>query len=259
MRYIDWNIKCYCDIEKIVALLSEKGDAEQCIIALQEVMPERADYIMHQLGDKYSISYSMDYRKSGEFDTDNRRLGVMILVSKDMEIIDTNVFDRCLFPERTLYATIKNGDKVIKVVTLHSITGVSFKMGKAVQFRGFAECIKSYAPDIVSLDANEPKKDHYDTSRMEFFDQGDSGKGAKVFFDELAELKLIDAYSIGYNVTNYTEDEPLEVSHILPNGTKRRYDFVFLKDGFNVGKVNYLYEESCRASSDHAMIKVEID
>ena len=259
MIYIDWNIKCYCDIKQIVSFLSEQADKIQCIIALQEVMPERADYIMQQLGDNYSISYSVDYRKPGAFDTDNRKLGVMILVSKDMEIMDSNVFERCLFPERTLYATIKNGDKIVKVVTLHSITGVSFKMGKAVQFRSFAESIKAYAPNIVSLDANEPQKDHYNISRMEFFDQGDSGKGAKLFFDELAELRLIDAYSIGYDAANYTEGEPLTVSHILPNGTKRRYDFVFLNGEFNVRDVNYLYDESCKASSDHAMIKVEIE
>ena len=61
MRYIDWNIKCYCDIEKIVAFLLEQVEAEQCIIALQEVMPERADYIMHQLGDKYSKAMNVNY------------------------------------------------------------------------------------------------------------------------------------------------------------------------------------------------------
>lgn len=95
MRYINWNIKCYCNIDKIIDFLLSQADEKQCIIALQEVMPEKAERIRYRMSDRYSISYSMDYRKAGDFDTDNRRLGVMIIVSKDMDIIDTDESGAC--------------------------------------------------------------------------------------------------------------------------------------------------------------------
>lgn len=255
MKYLDWNIKCYCNIDSIVDLIVSKADKHQCIIALQEVMPKNVTKIIERMSEDFYIVYSLDYRPADdEFDTDNRRLGVMLLISKDYEVIDSGVFSRCLFPERTLYATIKDNGVERRVMTLHSITGVSFKMGKAVQFRSFAESIRDYKPDIISLDANEPKIDHYDIEQMEFFDQGDSGKGAKLFFDEILRNGLVDIYTKGYNTSLFKKGEPLITSHVLPNKEPRRYDFVFAKDNMEVRSVQCLYKEACEASSDHALI-----
>lgn len=257
MKYIDWNIKCYCQIQSILNLLDDKLSTTDCIIALQEVMPEKAEIIKEHYKNEFTAIYSMDYREADEeFDTDNRRLGVMLLISNDFSVKESGVFERCLFPERTLFSTLEKDGRVTKVVTLHSITGVSFKMGKAVQFRSFAECLRDYSPDIVSLDANEPDVDHYDIDCMQFFDQGDEGKGARLFFCQLKKMGLRDAYTINYDDSKFEESKPLTTSHIVNGKKGRRYDFVFMKDATGI-EVKYLYKESCAASSDHAMIVVE--
>lgn len=259
MRYIDWNIKCYCQIDKIVSFLKQQILNSNCIVALQEVMPEKAEVIKKNLEPDYHIIYSLDYYPSNdEFDTDNRRLGVMFAISKDIEIAESGVFERCIFPERTLYTTISVDGIERKIVNFHSLTGVSFKMGKAVQYRRFAESVDLFKPDILSMDANEPKIDHYDIEQMEFFDQGDSGKGARIFFDELRKCGLVDAYANQYDIEKYKRGEPLVISHIINQVIPRRYDFVFVKENLHIKKIDYYYQEACDASSDHAMIVVEI-
>lgn len=259
MIYINWNIKCYCNIEKIITFLKERADACECIIALEEVMPDRAEMIRDSMSEQYYISYSLDYRKPDEeFDTDNRRLGVMILVSKDYKVLESGVFERSLFPDRTLWVSIEKDNKVIKIVALHSITGVAFKIGKAVQFRSFAECIRDYKPDIISMDANEPRIDHYDIDEMEFFDQGDDGKSARLFFKQIKKQGLYDAYISQYDKRKYVYGEPIITSHKVQGKTNRRYDFVFISEQFAVQQANYWYDEALRASSDHAMIEVVV-
>jgi len=259
LKYIDWNIKCYCQINKITELLKTKISINNCVVALQEVLPKNADIIKAEFCKDFTVIYSLDfYPDNVEFDTDNRRLGVAFIVNKDINIEEAGVFERCLFPERTLYATLIVDGIKQKIVNLHSITGVSFKMGKAVQYRRFAEAINMFKPDIVSMDANEPKVDHYCIDKIEYFDQGDDGKGARLFFDELKNQNLFDLYLEDYNPADYIPGEPLAVSHIINGKKNRRYDFIFGKRDFIKGKIEYFYDEACEASSDHAIIVAEL-
>lgn len=259
LRYINWNIKCYCNIDKICEYLSKIISKETCVVALQEVMQNRFDKLFDYFSSNFNLIYSITYRKpDDEFDTDNRRLGVVLMISKDMKILNEGVFARCLFPERTLYATINFGEEIFKIATFHSVTGVSFKMSKAVQFRNFAESIRDYGPDIISLDANEPKQDHYDINQMKFFDQGDGGKGAQVFFGQIQKNNMRDAFIDNYDISKYVDGQPLTVSHILPNQEKRRYDFVFINSRLSIMSIEYRYEEACEATSDHAVIITDI-
>lgn len=262
MRYINWNINCKSNIDKIIALITNVMTSADCIIALQEVMPEAAAEIERRLGNCYHIEYSLDYRKPGEFDTNNRRLGVMILVSNDINLIDAGVFDRNVFPERTLHARVDYKGKTIEIAALHSLTGVSFKMAKAAQFRSFAEMVNDYKPDIISFDANEPKVDHYDVSQMEFFDQGqgEDGRGARLFFETMCKQNLRDVLIDNYDISQYRKGAPLVVSHTIGSTkAKRRYDFVFAKRDMKVHDVMYLYDDAIAATSDHAMVVVDFE
>lgn len=262
MRYINWNIKCTSNTEKIISLINSMVTPKECIIALQEVMPNAYELIKNQFGNDYHIEYSLDYRKPSEFDTNNRRLGVVILISRDLILSDAGVIERNVFPDRTLYAVTEYKGKELKIVALHSITGVSYKMAKSAQFRTFAEYVRECKPDIVSFDANEPKLDHYDIAQMKFFDQGqgEDGKGARLFFEELNNQQLRDAFIDNYDISQYVEGEPLTVSHIIGSTkAKRRYDFVFARQDLKVLNVSYHYEEAIEASSDHAMVVVDFE
>jgi len=260
LKYIDWNIKCYCQINKIIDFLKTKISLSNCIVALQELLPEKAERIKEEFSSNFTVLYSLDfYPDNNEFDTDNRRLGVAFIVSKDIKIEEVGVFERCLFPERTMFATVMVDGIKRKIVNFHSITGVSFKMGKAVQYRRFAESINVFKPDILSMDANEPKVDHYCIDKIEYFDQGDAGKGAQIFFAELRKQNLVDLYLEHYNPSNYIYGEPLAVSHIINGKKNRRYDFVFAKRDFSKVNIEYIYDEACDASSDHAIIVAELN
>ncbi len=260
MRYIDWNICCKSNTKKILEYLKSQMQMEKCIITLQEVGTEAAKYIVSELKDNFYCEYSGVYSAdSKEFDTDNRRLGVMIIVSKDIRIVDAGVFERCLLPERTLWAVINSDGKEYRVATFHSVTGAGFKWGKAIQFRRFAEAVHNFRPDFVSMDANEPLKDHALIEKMEFFSQGkeDEGdrNGARVFFNELKTLGLADTFAATLNNPEACDGRPLAVSHIIKSSHREcRYDFIFAKKEMDICASKYLYEESVAASSDHAMV-----
>lgn len=132
-----------------------------------------------------NIEYSLDYRIPGRYDTDSRKLGVAILVSKDLRIKNAQVLNRALMPDRTLMVDVEYQNTTLRVLGLHSITGCHHLKAKEIQFFSCAEAIDEYKPDIVGIDANEPQYDHYEISQMKFFDNYSKGNGCKTFFETM--------------------------------------------------------------------------
>ena len=204
MVILNWNISYGCDIEKIYRELCKNIMTDDLfIITLQEVTENSYNYLKNKFKDVATLNFSLDYRIPGRYDTRSRKLGVMIITSKKIKIIESNVFERCLLPDRTLFATININNKIIKIATLHSITGCDHKKAKSIQFYSFAEVIEEYKPDILTIDANEPEIDHYNISQMHFFNNKDKGVGAKTFFNTCCKIGLVDAYGQVYNFNNY--------------------------------------------------------
>lgn len=259
MKIIDWNISYNGNFEDKFNYLKEVIESHKSIVILQEVT-EDAYLLLKEKFSEFKIEYSLNYRIPSKFDTKSRKLGIVIMVSKEIDVINTKVIDRCLLPERTLLCEIECDKKRYKVLGLHSITGCDHKKAKSLQFYSFAETIEEYRPDIVGIDANEPDKDNISIDKMVFFDNKDKGKGAKTFFETLNNNNLIDSLlneSIDY-VDN--QEEPLKVSHIINKKIKKRYDFVFLDKGkFDKYKTNYNYESSIEAGSDHSLIEININ
>jgi endonuclease/exonuclease/phosphatase family metal-dependent hydrolase len=55
---------------------------------------------------------------------------------------------------------------------------------------------------------------------------------------------------------------PLGVSHITGKGhnpKERRYDFIFVTPDIRVRSVEYLFEEACKAGSDHALVRARLE
>ncbi len=258
MKIIDWNISWENAPEPKAEFIKSMTGDDTFIAILQEVTPEQYEVLR---GFFSNIRYSLDYRKPGRFDTRQRMLGIAILCSDDIRIKAVDVLSRCLLPERTLMVDIEHNGSMLRIMGLHSTTGISHGMAKSMQFLSWAEVVDEYRPDIVAFDANEPKKDHYQIDEMEFFSQGpkEHGYGAKTFFATLNKIGLADALAVNYDPSEYIEGEPLAVSHIIKNRksntvTKRRYDFVFARKELQVDSCRYMYEEAVNAGSDHAMI-----
>ena len=250
LRYINWNISYAGDTEKKIDYLNQFILDETCVI-LQEVKPHAYEYIKNALSDKFDLFYSLNYRKPSKFDSDARKLGVLIMVSKDIDIIASGVIERSPFPDRTVYVTLRKNGNEIKILGLHSLTGCGYYRTKSIQYDSFAEFIDEYHPDVIGIDANEPQIDHYDISKMEFFD---NGPGAKHFFEKIVDIGLVDSYAHFVGAEGYIEGQPLTKSHNIRRKGAVRYDFLFVRDSYKVNNMCYNYDNAIKAGSDHAMI-----
>ncbi len=256
MKILSWNISWSSKKEKILDRLKIELDTVSSIVCLQEVTPSVKTFFQDSLSSqKYHFIYSLDYRYPGEFDSKSRKLGILIITTSDIEIVQAGVLPRVPFPDRTAFIRFKYCSSLYTLMSLHSVTGVNYKKGKSVQFDSFAEEIKRMEPDIVTFDANEPKVDHYDLSQMVFFDNGDKGAGAKHFFNALSDADLSDTYSLFYNSNDFKSGRPLTTSHVLSTGEHKRYDFIFAKDSrLDIRGCLYYYNEALAATADHAYV-----
>ena len=255
MRVINWNVSYAGSIENKIKFLQTYLTTKNCCVILQEVKPHAYEYIKQLFIDDYKMFYSLDYRKPSKFDSDARKLGVLILVSNDIDIESAGIIERCPFPDRTVYATLRKLDKTVKVLALHSLTGCGYYKTKSVQYDSFAEFINEYRPDIIGIDANEPRIDHYDILKMSFFD---NGLGAKNFFNEIIEIGLTDTYVRFYDTKDYVSGQPLTTSHYIRKKGAVRYDFLFTRKTYDVNYCLYNFDEAVASGSDHAIIVSEL-
>lgn len=258
MKIIDWNISYIGNVDTKIKYLETMVNNETAIVILQEVT-EKIYKRLKNTFKHYNIEYSLNYRIPSKYDTKSRKLGIVIMTSKDVEIIDVKVIDRCIFPERTLLVEVKHQNVIMKVLGLHSITGCDHRKAKSIQFYSFAETIDIYKPDIVGIDANEPRIDNYDVDKMVFFDNKDKGNGAKTFFQTLNENNLIDSLSYKYHKDKFKYGVPLAISHKINKKIAKRYDFIFVnKNKLKDFVVKYHYENSINAGSDHSLVELII-
>jgi hypothetical protein len=128
-------------------------------------------------------------------------------------------------------------------------------MQACIKFYSLAEAVNVHKPDIVMIDANEPKTDHPEIEKIEYFNNRDKGNGAKTFSQELYKHELIDSF----RSISRSQSIPLTVSHKVNKKFDRRYDFIFINhQKFRIINVEYLYEDSINAGSDHAMVICDV-
>jgi len=254
MRFINWNISYAGDTESKFKYLQTVITKDTCVM-LQEVKPHAYEYIKEQLQSEYLLFYSLNYRKPSKFDSDARKLGVLIIIHKSFQVEDSGVIERSPFPDRTMYIDFVHDNKNIKVLALHSLTGCGYYRTKSVQYDSFTEFIDNFQPDIIGIDANEPQIDHYDIKQMQFFD---NGPGAKHFFDKIDEIGLVDSFVKHNNITVYENGVPLAKSHNIRRKGAVRYDFIFIKNRFEINLMNYYYEDAIKAGSDHALLVCDL-
>lgn len=261
MRLLSWNISYQHHVIPKIEFI-QKHLKKDTVIVLMEVLEKDYLIIKETFEGSFHISYSLDLRKPSEFDTRSRKLGVVILVSKEYQMDEFDILNRTPLPDRTGYVTFQKEGHHIKLLGLHSITGVDYKKTKSIQFYSFAESIDSIKPDFVCMDINEPKTDHPNIDEIEFNTNKDKGKGIKTFFLEMYRHGLQDALRhVSKSLTI-----PLTVSYKTnKNGSLdnikfyKRYDYIFVNlNKYHVEEVTYLYDDSIKAGSDHAMIICDV-
>lgn len=260
MRILNWNISWANDIKPKIEYLKNQICDKSFIVILQEVKPHSYNALKENLSDIAHVEYSLSYRIPSKFDTDSRKLGVAILTSKDIVIQNVKVLDRAIMPDRTLMVDAICDNVSLRILGLHSITGCQHLKAKEIQYFSFAEAIDTYRPDIVGIDANEPQIDHYDVTKMKFFDNYQKGNGCKTFFETMRQNSLVDSFIKDYDIDKYVEGEYLTTSHIIKRGNKKvRYDFLFInEEKFRDYSCEYEYDGAICAGSDHAAILVTV-
>lgn len=254
LQIIDWNFSCFGYNKRKIEFLFSKAK-ENCCILLQEIKPEVYEYIKNNYSGKYNFVYSLDYRKPGIFDSEARKLGVLIACSKSVEILNSGVVERNIFPDRTAFATIKYCGIVLKFLVIHSLTGCGYYKAKSIQYESLSEFVREYNPDVIGIDANEPEVDSYDIDKMKFFE---NGYGAACFFREVRNCGLVDSFVKANKITECSDGECLAVSCKVRRRGLVRYDFIFVNNKIDTEHCEYLYDSSVEAGSDHAMIEAEI-
>src|SRR5690554_3329778 len=259
VRLMLWNISYLNPIEPKLELLS-KNMTDKTIIVLLEVFPKTNEYIKKYFDNTHDIYYSLDLRVPSRYDGRNRKIGVTILIDKSYNSNNHNVLNRTPFPDRTSFVDISSNGNSHRVMGLHSLTGVGYGRAKSTQFFSFAESIDEYRPDIVMIDANEPWVDHPNFNENVYNDNGDKGKGAETFFNEMINIGLVDPLRHNKKV----ETSPLALSYLTytkkeDDKYKKRYDFIYInKDKFEIEDINYLFEEAINAGSDHALVLCDL-
>lgn len=257
MRFFDWNMGWGANIDKAIEGINSIIQMKSFIVTLQEIGKSKSRVLLDEYGTKCNIAYSMNYRPRGKREPRNRDLGIMIITSKDIEIINAEVLANALLPERTLFVEVKCGGKLLKVMSLHSITGCDHKRAKSLQFYAFADAIDKYKPDIVSFDANEPEVDSLMIENMKFYDNKDKGAGAKEFFNSLGDNGLVDAYTCVVD-DKHENNATLPISHLVNKKGPVRYDYIFIsKEYIKVENMEYKLAEAQAATGDHAFLVMD--
>ena len=279
IRIINWNICCQGQAKQKIALIKKyineaKESERPCIVALQEVTGDAyKDIISESIFHKHC--YSLNYRKPGFLEGKSRELGCFIGCSDDLAITGAALLERAPFPERALKAKIKHDDYLFEVICFHSLTGVGYLRAKSAQFTVLAEYLSTNhdLPTVLCCDLNEPKIDHVDQSRLEYFDQkGDQGKAASYILNPQGIHKLQDSYRLWLEQNakelqrikseqEASEDilsAPLAVSHLVGGKVKKRYDYILISPDWNVVDLQYLYEEAVQHGSDHALVVADL-
>ena len=252
VRIIQWNISLKSDIAKISDHLNELIASGPTIACLQEVRSSSYSILLDTLKPR-SSSYSLDYRSPGSNEGLNRKMGIAIL-SFGCSITESGLIDRSVFPERTLRSNIAISEGEIRVLSFHSLTGVGYKKAKASNFAAIADYLEANKEiDFACFDANEPKVDSLNTRELEFWGKnGDHGEAASLILGANRVHNLEDSYRL-FASANEVEDRELPISH-LTRGVPRRYDYILSSSRWQVVSVDYPYDSSIAATSDHSLV-----
>ncbi len=246
LRLLQWNISNRCKIDKIADFIVSNIDGHT-IVCLQEVLAMHKDRLIERLAPS-DYAYSLDYREPGRFDGNNRKMGVLTLLFGG-KVEEANVLDRSLLPDRTLYTKMRIGEESVSILNFHSITGVSYKVAKGSNFASIAEFLyEKKELDFFCCDANEPDVDSLDVNEVRFWNPNGNGMKASFIFGKGRVHHLSDpVQSVELGL------EALPFSY-MTGKTPRRYDFIYKSDRWITKSLNYYYNESVEASSDHAMV-----
>jgi hypothetical protein len=244
LKLLQWNISYNCKIDKIANFISSKIECNT-IVCLQEVLAMHKERLIECLAPS-DYAYSLDYRKPGLFDGNNRKMGVLTMLFGG-KIEEAKVLERTVFPDRTLYTKTRIGDESVSLLNFHSITGVGYNKAKGANFASIAEFLhETIDLDFFCCDANEPQVDSFDVNDVKFWKA--NRKEASLIFGKNKVHHLCDPVQcdkVGFEMLPFS---------YMTGKTASRYDFIYRSDRWRTNRLEFYYDKSIEATSDHAMV-----
>lgn len=234
------------------------------LLALQEISAGFHAALMQSGVFGWGVS-SLALRPAGAGETAGRKLGCSIFGKAGLQLQASALVPGVALPERTLVVQLRSADAEFSACSFHVPPGVSWKEIKPQTMCALADYLAQLPGHvIVGIDANSPKLDHpkhcenvwWWTDEPKLLDHEPQHHLRDALRTYLAEHPdELEA------IRRERPDGPLAVSHRRGMGKKRtdcRYDFILCTPDVRVMEVQYLYEESRTAGSDHALVVAEL-
>lgn len=265
LDYLSWNINIFTSSDESIALklkLLAEMTSNSTIICLQECDEKFYRYLLQDKLFDWCV-FSLQLRRKGKYDTKNRELGCIIAGNLPFLPTGISLIDGTPLPERNLVVDIKYGEKEFTACSLHSLTGVSYKRAKIVNFLTLADWLEHRnKPLVFGIDANTPEVDHPDLRKSEWW-----WKEEPILFGANAAHDMKDSYrtyleahpDILEDIISKNPDGPLAISY--KRGSQKipcRYDIIYVSPEWKTKHVQYYYEKSVEHGSDHSIVTARL-
>ncbi|MGH7799912.1 MAG: endonuclease/exonuclease/phosphatase family protein [Thermodesulfobacteriota bacterium] len=261
IKFASWNVNNRLLQESHLELLSKVNSD---ILAFQEVNPKFYNALSNTNLFTFSV-FSPLLRRHHKTYRKARRLGCALFGKTPFTIVSSFLLDDVPFPERALVVRLKSPECFITACSFHTPPGASWGELKPESHKILAMWLSSQKNRfILGIDANAPKTDHPDITKNEWWWKEEILLlGAKPLHNLKDTLRVyLDSHpDILQSIKQSRPNGPLTVSYIRGNRSRIwcRYDLIYATPDIRVNNVEYLYEESVKAGSNHAMVVSELE
>ena len=234
----------------------------QGIFCLQECDEKFYSELIRTRVFDWSVS-SLQLRDRGKFDGRNRHLGCVVAGFLPFYPARFSLLAETPLPERNLVVELAHDDARFAVASFHSLTGVSYKQAKVINFQMTADWLdRRRLPTVMCIDANTPRVDRPELAESEWW-----WKEEPILFGAERQHDLQDAFrqDLAKNpeelkaIVAERPDGPLAISHLRGSqNVPSRYDFVYVSPEWTVVNAQYRFEEAVDHGGDHALVSADL-
>lgn len=261
LRFASWNVNNRNATTRHFEILQQ---ARPDILALQE-----SSQTFHAAAIAKQIfawgSSSLELRPPRKTEGRSRRLGCSLFSSPRFNLHRVSTVPALEFPERSLVASVESEGESLTVCSFHTPPGANWGEVKPRTLKTIARWLPlQTTPLIFGIDANCPKTDHPDIRQNEWWWPEES-----LLLGDPPIHSLRDVLRV-YFMTHPRElaravaarpNGPLAVSHVRGNSRKMtdcRYDFIYATPNVEVEAVSYVFDDTIKAVSDHALVVADL-
>jgi endonuclease/exonuclease/phosphatase family metal-dependent hydrolase len=240
-RVVSWNVN-YAVTDRMRSQAGFIRKLQPDLLCLQEVNLSSAQELVERAGLDWLVS-GVGLRPSKQDDTLVRKRGSAI-AGRGTAPVRTWLLDDVPLPERLVLTEVKLHDMTWTVASYHAPPGVTWREKKAQQAVGFARWLQgAQTPIVVGGDFNTPEVDAPDFGLT----RTHLHTGHR-WLDDVRQVRPHGPLAISYCTRRRGGKPP----------TPWRFDAVWVSRHFVVHDVQYPYEQSVAARSDHSAVVCDL-